>query len=196
MTAQPTFSPNPQTPEQPPAPQRRTGRAAGIAIAVLVVLVALGGTALYFFGAKTLEPESVQNEIVRITEEAVQVTPTDVTCPEDIEAQAGGTFTCTATVDSRPMTYSVHQDNDEGDLTITYDRLVRLDTVEQSLAATMSSDIGVDVIVDCAPAGRTVVVNAPGQPIDCTATNATDPTDSAAMTATVDAQGTAAYQFV
>jgi hypothetical protein len=40
------------------------------------VLVALGGTALYFFGAKTLEPESVQSEIVRITEEAVQVTPT------------------------------------------------------------------------------------------------------------------------
>jgi hypothetical protein len=60
----------------------------------------------------------------------------------------------------------------------------------------MSSDIGVDVIVDCAPAGRTVVVNAPGQPLDCTATNATDPTDSASMTATVDAEGTAAYQFV
>jgi hypothetical protein len=59
----------------------------------------------------------------------------------------------------------------------------------------MSSDIGVDVIVDCAPAGRTVVINAPGQPIDCTATNATDPTDSAPMTATLDAQSTAAYQF-
>jgi hypothetical protein len=196
MTAQPTFSPSPQTSEQPPAPQRRTGRAAGIAIAVLAVLVALGGTALYFFGARTLEPESVQNEVVRITEEAVQVTPTDVTCPEDIEARAGGTFTCTATVDSRPLTYTVHQNDDEGDLTITYDRLVRLDTVERSLAATVSSDIGVDVVVDCAPAGRAVVANAPGQPIDCTATNASDPTDSAAMTATVDAAGTAAYQFV
>jgi hypothetical protein len=196
MTAQPTFSPSPQTPEQPPGPQRRTGRAAGIAVAVLAVLVALGGTAVYFFGARTLEPESVQNEVVRITEEAVQVTPTDVTCPEDIEARAGGTFTCTATVDSRPLTYTVHQNDDEGDLTITYDRLVRLDTVERSLAATVSSDIGVDVVVDCAPAGRAVVANAPGQPIDCTATNASDPTDSAAMTATVDAAGTAAYQFV
>jgi hypothetical protein len=196
MTAQPTFSPTPQTPASPPAPQRRTGRVVGIAIAVLAVLAALGGTALYLFGARTLEPESVQKEIVRITEDAVQVTPTDVTCPDGIEARAGGTFTCTATVDSRPMTYSVHQDNDEGDLTITYDRLVRLDSVEQSLATQVSSDVDIPVTVDCGPPGRTVIVNAPGQPIDCTATNASDPTDSASMTATVDAEGTAAYQFV
>jgi hypothetical protein len=196
MTAQPTFSPSPQTPEPPLAPQRKTGRAVGIAIAILAALAALGGTALYFFGAKTLEPESVQNEIVRITQEAVGVTPTDVTCPDDIEARAGGTFTCTAIVDSRPMTYAVHQDNDQGDLTITYDRLVRLDTVEAGLAAEVSSDIAIDVTVDCGPAGRTVIANAPGQPIDCTATNASDPTDSASMTATVDAEGTPAYQFV
>ena len=196
MTAQPTFSPDSPTPAPPPAPSRRTGRTAGIAVAVLVALVAIGGTALYLFGAKTLEPESVQKEIVRITEEAVQVTPTDVACPEGITAQAGGTFTCTATVDSRPMTYTVHQDNDDGDLTITYDRLVRLDAVEQSLATTVSSDVEIPVTVDCGPAGRTVVVNAPGQPIDCTATNAADPTDSASMTATVDAEGAAAYQFV
>ena len=124
------------------------------------------------------------------------MTPTDVTCPDDIEARAGGTFTCTAMVDSRPMTYSVHQDNDEGDLTITYDRLVRLDTVEEGLASEVSSDIEIDVTVDCGPDGRTVIVNAPGQPIDCRATNASDPTDSASMTATVDAEGTPAYQFV
>jgi hypothetical protein len=47
------------------------------------VLTALGSTALYFFGAKTLEPESIQNEIVSITDEAVHMTPTDVKCPED-----------------------------------------------------------------------------------------------------------------
>jgi hypothetical protein len=45
---------------------------------------------------------------------------------------------------------------------ITYDRLVRLDTVEQILATKVSSAIEVDVTVDCAPAGRTVIVNAPG----------------------------------
>jgi hypothetical protein len=53
------------------------------------------------------------------------------------------------------MTYAVHQDNDEGNLTITHDRLVRLDTVEQSLAAEVSSAVEVAVIVDCAPAGHT-----------------------------------------
>ena len=36
MTAQPTFSPSPQTPEQPPAPQRRTGRDGVAAVESLV----------------------------------------------------------------------------------------------------------------------------------------------------------------
>jgi hypothetical protein len=196
MTAQPTFSPTPQTPAPPAAPQRRTGRIVGIACSVLTVLVALGGVALYLFGAKTLEPESVEKEIVRITEAAVQVTPTGVTCPDGIEAQAGGTFTCTATVDSQPMTYVVHQDDDEGNLTITYDRLVRLDAVEDRAAAAVSSDVEVDVVVDCGPADRVVTVNAPGQPLDCSATNATDPTDAAKISVTVDDRGNTAYQFV
>jgi hypothetical protein len=196
MTAQPTFSPTPPSPAPPTAPRRRTGRVIGIAVSVLAALATLGGVALYLFGARTLEPESVEKEVVRITEAAVQVTPTGVTCPDGIEARAGGTFTCTATVDSQPMTYSVHQDDEEGNLTITYDRLVRLDAVEDSAAAAVSSDVEVDVVVDCGPADRVVTVNAPGQPLDCTATNATDPTDSAKISVTVDDRGNTTYQFV
>ena len=195
MTAQPTFSPSPQTPEQPPAPQRKTGRAAGIAIAVLVVLAALGGTALYFFGTKTLEPESVQNEIVRITENAVQVTPADVRCPEGIVMQAGGTFTCTAMVDSDAVTYWVQQDDDQGHLTITYDRLLKVAQLESTVADQVGKDVDVAVTVACEPAGHAALVNAPGTPIACTATNATDPTDSAKINVTVSADGTPAYTF-
>ena len=58
MTAQPTFSPTPQTPASPPAPQRRTGRVVGIAIAVLA---AMAGAAIVFL---TLAAGAVRDEVV------------------------------------------------------------------------------------------------------------------------------------
>ena len=51
------------------------------------------------------------------------------------------------------------------------------------------------VTISCEPAGRTVIVNAPGTPIACTATNANDSTDSAEINVTVAADGTPAYTF-
>jgi hypothetical protein len=195
MTAQPTFSPAPQdhAPAQPK--QKRKGLILGL-LSTPLVLAAIGAVALFLFGPKTVEPESVQNEIGRIIQTAVQVAPADVSCPDGIKAQAGGTFTCTGTVEGQPMTFWVQQNDDKGNLTITYDRLLRLDAVEQSIAGQVSSDIEIDVLADCGPADRTVIVNAPGQPIDCTVTNASDPTDGAQTTVTVDAEGNAEYQFV
>jgi hypothetical protein len=76
-----------------------------------------------------------------------------------------------------------------------YDRLVRLDSVEQAVAGRVSDALEVPVTVDCAPADRVVLRNTPGQEIDCTATNASDPTDGAELVVTVDADGAAAYRF-
>ena len=67
--------------------------------------------------------------------------------------------------------------------------------MEGVVAQQVGSDVDVAVNVECPPAGRTVVVNAPGTPIACTATNATDPSDSAAITVTVAADGTPSYTF-
>ena len=195
MTAQPTFSPAPQA-GSAPAPKRRAGRVVAVVISALVVLAGLGVGALYLFGTKTVDPASVQQEIDRITRSAVQVAPVDVRCPVGIEAQAGGTFTCTAMVDGQPVTYWVHQNDDEGNLTVTHDRLLRVDSVEARLADTVSTAVDVAVTVDCGPADRTVLVNSPGEPITCTATNASDPADGAQLSATVDADGTVSYRFV
>ena len=196
MTAQPTFSPAPQAAGSATAPQRRTGRVVAVVISALVVLAGLGVGALFLFGAKTVDPASVQQEIDRITRTAVQVAPVDVRCPVGIEAQAGGTFTCTAMVDAQPVTYWVHQNDDEGNLSVTYDRLLRMDSVEASLADTVSQAVDVAVTVDCGPADRTVLVNSPGEPISCTATNASDQADGAQLSATIDADGAVSYQFV
>ena len=188
--------PLPFPPAPPSAPRRRTGLIVGLVAAAVVMLAGLGVGALYLFGQRTVEPESVQREIVRITETAVQVTPADVRCPAEIKAQAGGTFTCTATIDRQPVTYTVRQDDDQGHLTITYDRLIKLAQLESTLADQVGKDVEVAVTVTCEPAGRTVVVNAPGTPIACTAANATDPTDSAKINVTVPAAGAPTYTFV
>jgi len=185
----------PGYPPLPPAPKRSTGKVVGIVAAVLVLLGGLGAAALFVFGPRTVQPESVQQEIVRITRTAVGVVPADVTCPSEIHAQAGGTFACTATVDGQPVTYDVRQDDDQGHLTITYDRLLKVDEVQGVIAQQVGKDVDVAVNVECPPAGRTVVVNAPGTPIACTATNADDPSDSAAITVTVAADGTPSYEF-
>jgi hypothetical protein len=179
-----------------PAPRRSTGTIVGIVAAALVVLGGLGVGALVLFGPRTVDPRSVEQEIVRITRSAVQVVPADVRCPADITAQAGGVFTCTATVDQQPVTYTVRQDDDQGHLTVTYDRLLKLDEVESVVAGQVAKDVEVPVNVGCEPAGRSVVINAPGTPIACTATNANDPSDLAKINVTVAADGTPSYSFV
>lgn len=188
----PPFTP---PPAPPAAPKRSTGKIAGIVVAAIVLLGGLGVGALLLFGTRTVEPESVQKEIVRITQAAVQVAPADVRCPEEIEAKAGGTFVCTATVDGQPVTYNVRQNDDQGNLTITYDRLIKVTELESTVAGQVGADVDVAVEVTCEPANRTVVVNAPGTPISCTAVNATDPTDDAKITVTVAADGTPSYTF-
>ena len=76
----------PGYPPLPPAPRRSTGKIVGIAAAVLVLLGGLAAGALFVFGPRTVQPESVQQEIVRITQTAVGVVPADVTCPGEIRA--------------------------------------------------------------------------------------------------------------
>jgi hypothetical protein len=190
----PGFTP-PGYPPLPPAPKRSTGKIVGIVAGIVVLLGGLGAAALFVFGPRMVEPESVQQEIVRITQTAVGVAPADVRCPEEIRAEAGGTFACTATVEGQPVTYNVRQTDDQGNLTITYDRLLKVAEVEGVIAEQVGTDVEVAVNVDCPPADRTVIVNAPGTPIACTATNATDPSDSAAINVTVAADGTPSYTF-
>jgi hypothetical protein len=176
-------------------PKRSTGKVVGLVAVALVLLAGVGIGALVLFGPRSVDPQSVQHEIVRITQTAAGIAPTDVRCPDKITAQAGGTFTCTATVDQQQVTYDVRQDDDKGHLTITYNRLIKVADLENTLATKVRNDTDVTVEVTCGPAGRIVLVDPPGKPITCTATNAADPTDSATLDVTVDATGTPSYTF-
>jgi uncharacterized protein DUF4333 len=210
MTAQPTYAPDGYRPTAPsplqarptaprPTPprtsRRRTGRTVAVLGALLVVLAGLGAAAMHLLAPATVETATVRNEIVRVTRDAVGVAPTDVRCPEGILAQAGATFTCTGTVDGQPVTWWVRQVDDRGGLAVTADRLLRRDTLEQTVATRVGADLRTTVTVDCGPADRTVLRNTPGQEIDCTATDPTDPTDVTRLTVTLDENGTLAYRL-
>jgi hypothetical protein len=183
-------------PPAPPAPRkRRTGLVVGGIAGAVVVLGGLGVGALALFGPSTLVTADVESEIVRITQEQAGVPAQGVDCPEDIAVEAGSSVTCTATVDGQPVTFTVTQDDDEGNLTITHARLLPALEVEDAVSAQLSADVGEDVVAVCSAEGQTVIVNDPGTTIPCTAVNVADTTLQAEILVSVDGEGTVAYEF-
>ncbi len=179
----------------PPARPRRTGLIAGLVTGGAVVLGGLGVGAVLLLGPKTLVTDEVEAEIVRITQEQVAVTATGVTCPDSIPVAVGSAVTCTGTVEGQTVAYTVTQDDDRGNLTITHERFLAVAEVEAALSGQLTAEVGEDVVAVCAAEGRSVLVNAPGTAIPCTAVNAADPSLTAEITATVDEAGSVAYEF-
>ena len=194
----PPYGPGPQMPPPygappplPPAPTRSSsvGKIIGIVVAVIVVLGGLGVGALLLFVNGGLDESKVEAEIVRITQEAAGVAPTDVTCPSGVKAEAGASFTCTATLEGQPVSFVVKQDDDKGNVKIQSSGFVAVDKIESVLAERTQEKAGVAVTADCAD-GKKVVVGGPGTTVECTVTNTADPSDTLDVTGTVtDDQG-------
>ena len=180
-------------PQAPPR-RRRTGPVLGV-VAAGVAALGLAGGALLVLGTRTLDTAAVVERITAETEQQAGIAPTDVACPDDVPAEAGGRFACTGQLDGQPVTYTVRQRDDEGDVRFELDSdFVLLDQVELSVAEQVGADLGVQVEAACDADGHRVLVDGAGVPLPCTVTNASDPTDSAAVTATVDPDGTVRYE--
>ena len=111
--------------------------------------------------------------------------PTDVRCPTDIPLQAGNVFTCTAQLDGQQVTYTVKQNDDQGNVHIQSSGLVVVDKIEKTLAERASQNTGVTTVTaDCAN-GKQVFVGGKGATFPCTVTNTEDPSDTLSVTATV-----------
>jgi hypothetical protein len=68
--------------------------------------------------AKTLDTTELEGSLKDQLETQLDVTGLSVECPDDIEAEAGATFVCTATgTDGSTATIEVTQSDDEGNLT-------------------------------------------------------------------------------
>jgi len=184
---------------QPPAPprRRRTGLIIGSVVAAVVVLGGLVVGALLLFGTKTLDTAEAQRQIAQLTQDQTGVAPTDVSCPADIEAEAGGTFSCSASLEGQPMTFTVTQTDDEGNVEIQGENtFVDIATVEASLDEQLGEVSGVEVVSTCDADGHSVLVDGVGTPISCTVVNAGDASDSIEVAATVDEGGEVSYEVL
>ncbi|MGY1804120.1 DUF4333 domain-containing protein [Blastococcus sp. SYSU D00922] len=182
-----------------PAPAPRRKRTGAVVAAVVGAVVVLGGLvvgALLLFGAKTLDTAEVENQVQRLTAEQTGVAPEDVSCPADVEAESGAAFTCTGSLEGQPISFTVTQTDDEGDVRIESDNtFVDVGTVEASLDEQLGELTGVVVISSCDTGGRSVLVDAVGTPIPCFVDNAADASDTAEVVATVDEDGAVSYEF-
>ena len=158
----------------------------------------LGGLAvgaLLLFGSKILDTAEAERQIAQLTEEQAGVAPTDVSCPADIEAEAGGTFTCSASLEDQPISFTITQTDDDGNIEIVSDNsFVDVATVEVSLTQQLSEVAGVEVVSTCDTEGHSVLVDGIGMSISCTVANAEDASDSVEVTATVDESGEVSYE--
>jgi hypothetical protein len=82
------------------------------------VRIALGVAAVALAACtKTVNTEGLEQQIAAELRTQTGVNPTSVECPEDVEAEAGATFTCTATADDgSTATITVTQQDDQGNL--------------------------------------------------------------------------------
>jgi hypothetical protein len=166
------------------------GAVAGVGVAV----AGLAGGALLLFGDATLDTAEVADRIAAETEQQAGVPATDVACPDDVTAEAGGTFSCTAQLDGQPVTFSVRQEDDEGNVVFELDdEIVMLDLVEQLVAEQVTADYGLSVTASCDADGRRVLVDGFDTPLPCTVTNVDDASDSLAVIATVQPDGSVVY---
>ena len=196
MTAQPTFSPAPQA-GSAPAPKRRAGRVVAVVISALVVLAGLGVGALFLFGTKTVDTVSVQQEIDRITRSAVRGRAGRRAVPGGHRG-TGGRHVHLHGDGRRPAGHLLGPpERRPGEPDRHLRPLLRLDSVEASLADTVSQAVDVAVTVDCGPAGRTVLVQLPRRaPSPAPRPHASDQADGAQLSATIDADGAVSYRFV
>ena len=182
---------------QPPAPRRRTGAVIGAVVAAVLVLGGLAVGAVLLFGTKILDSTEAEQLISQATEDQAGVAPTDVSCPSDIEAEAGATFSCTASLEGQPISFTVTQTDDDGNVDVeSVNTFVDIATVEASLTEQLGEVAGVEVISTCHVNGHSVLVDGVGTPIPCTVANAEDASDSVEVTATVDEDGTVSYEVV
>lgn len=184
-----------QLPPPPAPPRRRVGAVVGAIVGALVVLGGLVVGAILLFGSATIDTERAEAEISRISQEQLGLTPSSVTCPEDVEVAAGSTFPCAAVLDGQEVTFLVRQDDDQGNVTINSDGFAAVSKIEELLAQQVSAEFGLDVTAVCGD-GERVIVGGAGTAFSCVVTNTADPTDFVLVDGTItDNQGTVEFDL-
>ena len=73
----------------------------------MYLLLIPAATVLVACGEATIVPDEAERSVTELVSERTGFEPTDVECPEDVEARVGGTFECTFTGPDGPYTADV-----------------------------------------------------------------------------------------
>ncbi|MGY1745077.1 DUF4333 domain-containing protein [Blastococcus sp. SYSU D00695] len=178
----------------PPPPKKRTGLVVGSVAGAVVVLGGLGAGAFFLFGTSTLDDADAERQISAQVQEQTGVAPASVDCPSGVELAAGTTSTCTVDLQGQTFEYTLTQRDDEGAVEFTSDAVyVQLTDVE-GLLEDAFTDQGLQAEATCDAGERTVLIAADGLEVPCTVVNVEDSSDSADVTALIDAAGTVSFE--
>lgn len=84
----------------------------------LSALALVGATSLTFgaCGTATVNIENLQNGMAEQIKKDTGAKDVKVTCPEEVEAKAGGTFECDVDADGNKATFTITQKDDQGNV--------------------------------------------------------------------------------
>lgn len=178
----------------PVPPRKRTGLVVGSVAGAVVVLGGLGAGAFFLLGGGTLDDGKAEDQISAQVEEQTGVAPTSVDCPSGVDLAEGTTSTCTVTLQGQTYDYTLTQVDGDGTVQFDSDAVyVQVADVESTLVGAFA-DQEVDVEATCDAGDRTVLIAADGLSIPCTVVNVGDSTDTADVTALIDAEGTVSFE--
>lgn len=136
---------------------------------LLLVGLAMGATACSGGVTRGLATSDVEEQVAAGISDRREV-EVEVDCPDDVEAETGGTFTCTATdEEGHSLDVSVVQEDDEGNVDWDVDML-NLPLIEEELSTEVTRSVGTAVVVECP---RILVASEVGSTVDCRATDET-----------------------
>jgi len=137
---------------------------------VLVGLVALGACG---DDASTLDPAATARAVGRAVDAEIGPKVTSTRCPEDLEREVGGTFTCTVTVQGAGrLSVDVRQTDEDGKLAVTpAAAIVTRKRIANELGASLAEQFDRSFTVRCS--GAPTQVREPGSTSTCSARDAT-----------------------
>jgi hypothetical protein len=185
--------------QQPP--KKKTGVIIGSLVGALILIGGLVVGAIFLFGSKTIDQADAQREVGQLGEQLLGVAPQDVSCPADVEVKSGGTFECTAKVDGQDVKFTVTQTDDNGNVEVTTDnKAVPVSDVEENISQQVEAAADTTEMVNadtkCDAGGRTVLVDPDGETLNCTVSNADDPSQNIGIVASVDKDGNVTIESV
>ncbi len=150
-----------------------------LALLALAAVGAIVGLVVTNSTEKTLDLDRAERSITEnLQTEYVGFDVDRVTCPDDVEVEAGAEFTCTTRIEGQQLDIVVTQEDDEGNVTFQKAQAAIPAAKAEEFIVTEFRQQGTAVTVDCGD--NDVIVVDPGSTIECAVT-----TDDGNMTTAI-----------